>query len=477
MRPFPPIRLFVTLPVIRTAEPPPGVRLPPVLGSPALAPATPAVVRRAARVAVRLDLQQKLACVLWAIILTDPQFWLQDFGLSILLRAPLVLTVALVLTLVSKPGKGDLLWVMVAWIMAMAINLPFSYDRGTMMTPLRTMILFYVIGFAVVRGFRSPRAVAFALFMLCVGQYLWWGVMGIKDGMVPWHPNLSNFDGYGPMMACGVGPAYYYANATRIRWRRTLALIASGMCVIGVVSAFARGGVLALIATVIYIWIRSPNKARTTGLMVAGFLLVVAASALIDGQTRGDDTRSNFFDEMSTMFDHSAGSTGDDRIHLWTAAIKVFKAHPVFGVGPDQFGPAAVTLIAPGEIQGAAFSDNPATLYARALHSNYFEVLCEFGVVGSVIYLFMIGQFFQRSFYVVRHAARINLEAAGISDPRMIELGLEAGMVAYLVSGIFFNQLFTAWLYCLFFANALMYRFARPASARDRSMTFRSGST
>lgn len=410
---------------------------------------------------------------MWFIILFDPQFLLASFGLSPVLRVPLVLTVVLAITLVLKPRKGDWLWGMLAWLALMAIDLPGAYNRGEAVGPLRIMVLYYLVGLSVVRAFRSPRAVGPILLLLCVWQYVWWGVMGIKDGMVPWHPNLSNFDGYGPLMACGVGPAYYYALATHDKWRRRLALIASGLSVVGVVSAFARGGVLALIVTVGYIWMRSPRKARATALVAAGALLVVIAASLINGTTRGDDTRASFWAEMGTMFDQSSGSTGDDREHLWAAAVMVFKTHPVLGVGANNFGPVAVTIIAPGQFPGAVFDDNPASLYGRALHSNYFQLLSEFGIVGIGIYLALVLQFWWRSHYLVRNSGSLDLTAAGISDVRSMALGLESGMVAYLVSGVFFNQLFTSWFFCLFIANALLYSMAKagPTSRRVPVLT------
>lgn len=422
----------------------------------------------------RLDAQQRLTLALWIIILLDPQFLIASFGLTPILRVPLVLTVLLGLSLVLKPRKGDWLWGILAWIVLMAIDLPFAYNRGVAMEPFRTVILFYLVGISVVRRFQTPRSADKVLIMLCVVQYVWWGVMGVKHGQVTWHPNLDNFDGYGPLMACGVGPAYYYASATRIRWRRGLALFTAALCVVGVVSAFARGGVVALVVTGGYIWLRSPHKLRTAGLMIIGMLLVVIAASMIDGTTRGDDTRANFWDEMGTIFNEGDGGTESDRKHLWAAAVEVFKVHPVLGVGANNFGPAAVTIIQPGEVKGAVFDDNPAMLYGRALHSNYFQLLSEFGLVGVAIYIFLIGQFWFRSAYVIRHARVLDLRSAGIDDARALLLGLESGMVAYLVSGIFFNQLFTSWFFCLFVANALLYSMARRRPAALRSAPFTS---
>jgi O-antigen ligase len=323
-----------------------------------------------------------------------------------------------------------------------------------------------LIALAVVRSFSNARDVGPIFLLLCVGQYLWWGLMGVKSGAVWWHPNLGNFDGYGPIMACGVGPGYYYAMSTKSPWRRRLGLFASALSVLGVVSAFARGGVLALIVTVAYIWFRSPKKGRATVVVVAGFLLVVIAASMIDGSTRGDDTRSNFWDEMSTMFDDSGGSTGDDRKQLWAAAVMVWKAHPVLGVGAANFGPAAVTIIQHGDLPGSIYDDNPLKLYGRALHSNYFQLLSEFGIAGVCLYVYMIVEFYRRSRYIRRRARYIDLTPAQIHDVGSLALGLESGLVGYLVTGIFFNQLYQSWFFALVIANALLYKLAKRTEVR-----------
>jgi len=409
----------------------------------------------------RLTFQQKLVLVLWFIILFDPQFLLQALGLGFAVRIPLVLTIVLAISLFMRMGKGEWFWGILTWLGLMVIDIPFAYNRGEAIPPLRTLILFYLIALAVVRSFNNARDVGPLFFLLCVGQYLWWGLMGVKTGAVWWHPNLGNFDGYGPIMACGVGPAYYYAMSTNSRWRRFLGLSASALSVLGVVSAFARGGVLALVVTIAYIWMRSPKKGRATALVLAGFLLVVIAASVIDGTTRGDDTRSNFWEEMGTMFDDSEGSTGDDRKQLWEAAIKVWEAHPVLGVGAANFGPAAVTIISHGDLKGSIYDDNPLTLYGRALHSNYFQLLSEFGIAGVCLYVYMIYEFFRRSRHICRRARYIDLTPAQLHDPRSLALGLESGLVAYLVTGVFFNQLYQSWFFGLIIANALLYKMAR----------------
>jgi O-antigen ligase len=188
----------------------------------------------------------------------------------------------------------------------------------------------------------------------------------------------------------------------------------------------------------------------------------VIAASVINGKTRGTDTRSSFWSEMSTMFDDSEGSTGDDRKVLWTAATKVWTHHPVFGAGINQFGPAAANLFQVGDV-GGYYAENPATLWGRALHSVYFQILSEFGSVGIIVFVMMLVQFWRRCNALFTPAAAERWRRlGGPGDLRSLALGLESGMVGFLTSGAFFNQLFTFWFYALVITCTLIYYMVVP---------------
>ncbi|MGH7620241.1 MAG: O-antigen ligase family protein [Gemmatimonadaceae bacterium] len=418
----------------------------------------------AARGKVKLTGLQWLIVVIWFILLFDPQWFVASFGLKIILRFPMVLLGVLLIAMFMEPREGDRLYGILAWTSVAAINLPFAYDRGASMPEFRSLIFYYVIGLAVIRYFRSPRVASSIIFLLLVGQYLWWGLWGLKSASVYWHPNLDNFDGYGPLMATGIGPGYYYAAGSKDTRSKVLGYTAAVLSVIGCVNSFARGAVLGLIVTAGYIWLRSPNKGRMTMMAVVGMGIVVIISLVVPGKSRGDDTRDNFFDEMSTMFDDSEGSTGDDRKVLWAAAMKVFYQHPILGAGLEQFGPDAAMTFKMGDV-GGAYAENPSRLYARALHSNYFQLLSEFGLVGAAIFIWMLVEFWRRChFFLKPSTAVIWQRAGGAQDIRSLALGLESGMVGFLATGVFFNQLFQMWFYGLVIMAALLETLVKRAA-------------
>jgi O-antigen ligase len=398
---------------------------------------------------------------MWFILICDPQWFIASFGAqSIVVRIPAFFIGILIMVVLMRPDatKGDWLLPMLAWVGVGVVNLPFSYDLGESIGPLRSLILYYLVGLAILRTFRTPRSTTAIVFLLFVGQYLWFGLWGLKGARVPWHPDLANFDAFGPLMSTGVGPAYFYATGASTTRGKRLGYLAAALCVLGVINSFARGAVLSLIVTVAYIWWRAPRKGQLTAFLAAGAVIVVITASLVNGKTRGgSDTRSNFFDEMSTMFDDSEGSTGDDRKVLWTAATRVYLEHPVLGVGINQFGPVAGTEFKIGDV-GGSYAENPATLYGRALHSVYFQILSEFGTVGAIVFVLMLVQFWRRCNVLFQPAAAERWRrAGGQGDLRSMALGLESGMVGFLASGAFFNQLFTVWFYGLLITCSLLY--------------------
>jgi O-antigen ligase len=415
----------------------------------------------------RTTFQHRLVYLLWFVLLCCPQWWVaQGLGFMPALKIVTALVAVLAAVVLFKPQKGEWLVGLALWVAIAAVNMPFTYNRGMALGPFKQLIIYYLIGLCVIRTVRSPRTTIPLLLTLCVIQYLWWGAWGMKTGGVIWHPDFSNFDGYGPLMASGVGPAYFYAQGAAKPGRRTMALLAAAVCVAGVISSFARGAVLSLLITLVYIWARSPRKGRTAGFMAVAALLIAVVGSVISGKTRGVDTQASFWKEMSTMFDDSEGSTGNDRKVMWGAAVTVWAHRPVFGAGGDNFGAAAVTMLSVGDI-GGQYASNPGTLYGRALHNIYFQVLSEYGLAGLLCFLYLLYKFWHNSWRLSRPAADVAWRAAGGTDDiRKVSLGLESGMVAYMCYGMFYNTLFIMVGFSLLFMNAVLMSIVADASAR-----------
>jgi len=216
----------------------------------------------------------------------------------------------------------------------------------------------------------------------------------------------------------------------------------------------------------VWIWIRSPNKLRSAALGAAAIMVLFisarvyqgAQSAIIAGKAS-----TNFWEEMGSTFDPNEG-TRQDRQVLWHLAVRVYAIHPILGVGPNCFGAYAADNFAPGTV-GGAYNENPRTLWGRALHNTYYQILSEFGTVGAAIFLWMVWDFLRRN-RKLRQPQRIRawaVQTDGRLDLRCLSLGLEASMLAFLLTAYFYNQIFDVhWFYTLLTINALLFHLTRP---------------
>jgi O-antigen ligase len=384
--------------------------------------------------------------------------------------------VATALTLLLRPPSRGWALPLLAYVVFITITMPLAVNRGSAYGPIKAMIVFYVLAVATLAWVKDARQARPIILLFFVGQFLWWGVFGVVNGAVVWHANLSNYDGYGPMMVMGIGLAFYFGLAAgnqRLRW---LGFAVAALSVAGVVGSFARGAVLGAIAVVGYIWMRWPQKGRATLALLASAIIVVVTGSLLTDVARGGDPDSpkGFFSDFMTVtkeLDSESGGSSNDRRMLWSTAVVIFEQSPVIGAGVGNFGPAAAAL--PPQMFAGWDMDNPARLWDRALHSSYYQVLCEGGLVGCLLYLWILIDFFRRNAALRTQHALLRWRAlsGGEFDLRYLAWGLEAGMVGFLSTSLFYNQLYVHWLYTLFIINTLLYRLtrSRPATAPERA--------
>jgi O-antigen ligase len=402
---------------------------------------------------------------LWFVVVADPQWWIASFGPQIVLRIPTLLF-ATILVLTLARGPRHLFPPLLSFLAFMVLTLPLAYIPSLSLGIAKGVFAYYVLALATLTVVRTAReAVPIVLWGLLF-QYVWWVVLGAKNGLVPWHYSYANYDGFGPMMVVGMASTFYMGMATKNPRLRALAFFTAGGCLIGLISSFARGAVVSGVAVALWLWIRSRQKLRATLLgIAAAIVLMVSTTLFFSNVSRGDAKRS-FWAEMSTMLSLSSDATKTDREILWGLARRVYAARPLFGVGPGCFGPYAAENLNLTML-GGYYGENPGRLWNKALHNTYYQILSEFGTIGSIIFLWMLWDFFKRN-RSLRQPGRIRAWAAatgGRLNLMQVSLALEAAMVGFLTTGYFYNQIFDVhWLYTLLTINALLFQVTRPSS-------------
>ena len=404
----------------------------------------------------RLGLPLALLWTLWITVLFDPQWLLASYGLTPLLKVRLLLFFALIgmlVTMVPMVSALNRRWQwylpLLSFIGIGVITLPFAINNGMARAELTQYLLFYSLVVGTIVWIDSAHRAEKLMLMYCVA-FIWWGLWGAREGMVRWHTVLSNYDGYGAFMVIGLGMCAFMTMAVPKGWQRYAMLAGSMLCLVGVVSSFARGAFLAAIGIFGVVFLRSPHKGRTLLAGLGGVVvLLLAASILHPGQ---------FWAEVQSVFAQGTEEgTGEDRWVLWQAATKVFLHRPLFGVGPNNFGVYAAEVFEVGDV-GGRYADNPGRLYDRSLHSLYFTTLSEEGIAGIAALIWMLTDFWKRNAALRRPSTQQLWNAlGGRFKLAPVALSLEAGLVGFLVIAGVYSTAGKHWFWTILGMNLLLH--------------------
>jgi O-antigen ligase len=336
-----------------------------------------------------------------------------------------------------------------AFIGVGAITLPFVMNNGLAREWLQQQLLYWLLMVATIGLVDSARRVEW-LFLTYALSFAWWGFWGAQAGKVGWHHVLSNEDGYGALMAIGLGFCSFLVVAVQTKWLRVLMLISAALCVVGVVASFARGAFLASVAVFAMVWIRSPRKGLTLGAGVGAALVVVGAAMVLHGDAYTAEIQSVFHEGTEQ-------GTGNDRWVLWMAAWEVFLHNPIFGAGPNNWGVFATTIFDFGEL-GSMYANNPGRLYTRSLHSLYFTIISELGIAGVIAFLWILVDFWRRNAALrTQAAAQRWREIGGTYQLRALALGLEVAMVGFLAIAGVYSTAGKHWLFTILALNLVLH--------------------
>jgi O-antigen ligase len=153
--------------------------------------------------------------------------------------------------------------------------------------------------------------------------------------------------------------------------------------------------------------------------------------------------------------------TGADRAALWSIAWREFLSNPIVGVGTGNFGSGASAVLSPGEVTAGGYT--AGRLWGRAAHSAPMTILAEYGLAGAIIAVLLVVDFFRTNRRTRLNAARVSkqvLNQAGGFPPgyvNAVALGLHGAFLAFCVSGIFYELLYTPLFWNVIVLNRMLY--------------------
>jgi hypothetical protein len=245
------------------------------------------------------------------------------------------------------------------------------------------------------------------LAVLGFAQSAYWGttIYGIWKPAYDWavygpYVNRNHFAGY-LVMAIPVAVAFAALSMRQAarRWRERRVgwlslfdpeaghaarqLSAAGVMVISLLATGSRGGLLGFGAGSLFLVALLPlRRGAALALGVLGCAAPVLVWTLLDG-----------------AFHSTANDFRNSRLVLWTEILRMVPSFPVFGVGLNAFG--------------AAFRPYQLTNryeWVEQTHNEYLQVLCDLGLVGSVLTAALLVTLVRAA---VRHA-RSDVLGAGV---------------------------------------------------------------
>jgi O-antigen ligase len=189
---------------------------------------------------------------------------------------------------------------------------------------------------------------------------------------------LENENQLGELAALGLMVALYAFLYSRRWWQQVLSLVICALLAMGLVTSISRGAVLALLAGLSWVALREWRQRKRFVLFA---LLVAAAWPFLPEAFFHRFEKLNVDMKGTIALSQRVGLS--NRGYYNKAGIKIWKAHPVFGVGLGNYG---FYYIQP--------EFNPGLRGSKKLppHNVYIQALAETGTVGFLVLCWWILQ-------------------------------------------------------------------------------------
>ncbi|HLF27053.1 MAG TPA: O-antigen ligase family protein [Anaerolineae bacterium] len=248
----------------------------------------------------------------------------------------------------------------------------------------KRQVLAFLLGFMVFEGLLGA-------FQFVTRQGLLYTFFESGADLVPRAPGTLG-NGLGWYLSVGYILAFNLWLYSRTRTQAWLFAIVTASIAIGLIASNTRGSwVDCAIATVLSLLpaLRArPRRALSIVAMAGAVVLIALTSSLLRGRV----------ESIVGQVNDPIGNTFGFRLYMWRAAVDMFGANPLVGVGPDNFKPLMPNY-ADDEGRVALHLDRGATYN---VHHAGLQVLAETGIVGGAAYALFVAAFVGQAWRVCR---------------------------------------------------------------------------
>ncbi len=367
-------------------------------------------------------------------------------GTIVVLLTATVLRARMNRTTIVIPGDAG--WI-VLYIAAFALATVAAEDRAPAIKPLFDLVGYGALAILLLALMDSEQwvrrlawAIASALgvlAILAVYQQLsrsfntdFGGLARVEiDGQLTRSGGPISANYFGQVLAAGCVLAVYLALAARSRGERTVALSFAAVSAVALLYTFSRGAILALVVAALLA--AALRHVRPALIVLVAVGTVLAAMVLLPPEV------SHRVGELGQLGTPTSGADPSlrGRTSENLAAVEMWRAHPIEGVGPANFERRYLDYSARIGIDDRA--------EPRSAHSLYLEALAETGLIGSIPLFVLI-------FVALRRPWQARRRAHG--DARLLAEGSFVALVAFLVSAVTLHNAYPRFMW-VFFALAL----------------------
>jgi len=348
------------------------------------------------------------------------------------LHLPAIVIVSLLVSLLQHgrlrlgEGRSKLF---IAFLVLMAVHVPFAVNNYWAFHTTRGMLITFVAYIAIVTFVNSFKKFQ-SMVNVLIGIHIYLAISGILMGGTGIGGFLGDENDFSVALNMIIPLSFFLGLAAHTGSKRIWYFLGTGVFLFCNLLTFSRGGFVGLLAVALHGWLRAVKKVRST------IAVVVLALAFL---FVAPDT---YWKEMQTILPETQNreGTAEGRMYSWRAAWKMFLNNPIVGVGPGNF-PWHFGRYEPRKgLKGKS-------LAGRAAHSLYFTLIPELGIIGTILFGYMLYASL-KDLRFVRKVARRTFYTPAQTDTHHYQkienlaLALEGSVCGFLISGIFLSVLY-----------------------------------
>jgi O-antigen ligase len=271
------------------------------------------------------------------------------------LRQPVVVYTALFVLVqvasVYRSGLGFMLYILQAWLPQLAF-----VALGVFLASYREQLYRFVWG--MILGCQ---------FITFYGIYAFLGDLERESESACAYGTYANHNDYTYAIILSLPFLYFLRRASESFLLRTVLAVFMAGGVVGIFLSLSRGGMIGLVFEVILLALMTGSNLKKVLSLV-----VLAGVGLVAIQTQ-------YARRAAISANYTAEDAETSRFELWKAGQNAFLAHPILGIGSNQFREYSHEY---GEISGDNRNKNT--------HNTFLEVLVNNGLVGFAVFLLLI---------------------------------------------------------------------------------------